>query len=194
MICCVAAGAATFAAAQSVPKLPPAPMPKPAPIPQPILPSISSNDPRLKAEAVTAPTKGKSGVKSKKRLPIPWETTAQLTDIEDEPAVIRKMHQMTVWFVPLVSKLPTSYANSLSIRIQDQMYDILDDLVTAESYPAKEKITRLDSVKTKLNVFRHQTWLLLDLRLIGKRDFLHVSDLIDGIETELEDSIQVLSL
>ena len=53
---------------------------------------------------------------------------------------------------------------------------------------------RLDSVKTKLNVFRHQTWLLLDLRLIGKRDFLHVSDLIDGIETELEDSIQVLSL
>ena len=135
-------------------------------------------------------TKGKHAVRTKTRATLPIETTADLTDIVDEPLVIKKMHQMTVWFVPIVSKLPSSYANSLGVRIQDQMYDIQDALVTVESYPQKEKVIRLDSVKTKLNVFRHQTWLLLDLGLIGKRDFLHVSELIDGIDAELDDAMK----
>src|SRR4026208_975880 len=129
LISCVTFGAATIADSQS----------------------ITSDNFRPKPRAI-AP-KGKTRPRVKEKRGAKYDS-ARLTDLQNEPSTIQKMHHLIVWFAPIVNKLPRGYKDTLGERIENGMYDILEDLVAAKT--EKERSKRLETADAKLDVLRHQ--------------------------------------
>ena len=93
------------------------------------------------------------------------------------------MHDLIIWFVPIINRFPRDHKFILGDRIQNQMYDILEELILARF--EKEKLARLEKINGKLDVLRHQTRILLDFKLIDGKRFYHASSLINEIGVEL---------
>lgn len=103
--------------------------------------------------------------------------------MQKELSVIQKMYDLIIWFVPLINKFPRDHKFTLGDRIQNQLYDILEELILAKY--EKEKLARLESVNGKLDVLRYQTKLLLDFKLIDGKRFYHASSLINEFGVDL---------
>jgi hypothetical protein len=93
------------------------------------------------------------------------------------------MHDLIVWFVPIINRFPRDHKFTLGDRLQNRMYDILEELIMARY--EKEKASRLERTNAKLDVLRHQTRFLLEFKLIDGRRFYHASELINGVGVEL---------
>jgi hypothetical protein len=76
--------------------------------------------------------------------------------------IIQKTYDLIKWYVPILNRLPRDHKFLLGNRMITGLYDLLDVLLTARY--AKQKLTYLEPLNSKLDILRHQTRLLLDFK------------------------------
>ena len=100
-----------------------------------------------------------------------------------ELPIIQKTYDLIKWYVPILNRLPKVHKFTLADRMINKLYDLLENLVIARY--AQNKLTRLESLNTQLDVLRYQTRLLLDFQLIAVHRYEYAIKLIDEIGIEL---------
>jgi len=101
----------------------------------------------------------------------------------EELPIIQKTYDLIKWYIPILNRLPKAHKFTLADRMINRLYDILEDLTIARY--AKEKLERLKSVNTQLDILRSQTRLLLDFQLVAIRRYEYAIKLINEIGIEL---------
>ncbi|MEL6381353.1 MAG: diversity-generating retroelement protein Avd [Cyanobacteria bacterium J06626_18] len=97
--------------------------------------------------------------------------------------IIQKAYDLIKWYVPILNRLPRNHKFLLGDRITSGLYDLLENLVKARY--ERDKLRRLESLNSKLDILRHQTRLLLDFELMAERRYEYVSSLINEIGNDL---------
>ena len=82
----------------------------------------------------------------------------------EELSIIQKTYDLIKWYVPILNRLPRNHKFTLGDRMTVGLYDLLEQLIVARY--AKEKLTQLESLNSRLDILRYQTRLLLDFELI----------------------------
>lgn len=100
-----------------------------------------------------------------------------------ELSVIQKTYDFIKWYVPILNRLPKSHKFALGDRIINGLYELLEGLIQARY--ARQKLERLASLNTQLDILRYQTRLLLDFNLIPVHRYEYASKSLDEIGTEL---------
>ena len=100
-----------------------------------------------------------------------------------ELSVIQKTYDCIKWYVPIIERLPKIHKFTLGDRIINQLYDLLEGLIQAKY--AKNKLTQLESLNTKLDILRYQTRMMLDFNKMSVERYEYAIKLIDEIGTEL---------
>ena len=100
-----------------------------------------------------------------------------------ELSVIQKTYDCIKWYVPIIERLPKIHKFTLGDRIINQLYDLLEGLIQAKY--AKNKLTQLESLNTKLDILRYQTRMMLDFDKMSVERWEYAIKLIDEIGTEL---------
>ncbi|MFN0280004.1 MAG: diversity-generating retroelement protein Avd [Pyrinomonadaceae bacterium] len=100
-----------------------------------------------------------------------------------ELTVIQKTYDLILWWVPIIDRFPRSHKYGLGARIENLLYQILEELVAAKF--EKSKTERLSLVNIKLEVLRHQARLLLDLKVFDGKKLHYVTELINGVGREV---------
>jgi hypothetical protein len=77
-----------------------------------------------------------------------------------ELSVIQKTYDCIKWYVPIIERLPKIHKFTLGDRIINQLYDLLEGLIQAKY--AKNKLSQLESLNSKLDILRYQTRMMLD--------------------------------
>ena len=85
--------------------------------------------------------------------------------------------------MPIIERLPKIHKFTLGDRIINQLYDLLEGLIQAKY--AKNKLTQLESLNTKLDILRYQTRMMLDFNKMSVERYEYAIKLIDEIGTEL---------
>jgi len=114
-----------------------------------------------------------------------WESTAldtQTATMSDLP-IIQKTYDLIKWYVPILNRLPRNHKFLLGDRITSGLYDLLENLIRARY--ERDKLRRLESLNSKLDILRHQTRLLLDFELMAERRYEYVSSLLNDIGSDL---------
>lgn len=101
----------------------------------------------------------------------------------NELPVIQKSYDFVKWFVPILNKLPRDHKFGLGDRIITELYDLLEGLLKARY--AKQKLSQLVELNSKLDIVRYQTRLLYDFELISVERYEYISQQIQGIGIEL---------
>lgn len=101
----------------------------------------------------------------------------------EELPIIQKTYDLIKWYVPILHRLPRDYRFTLGDRMIAELYSLLEDLIQARY--AREKLSRLQMVNSKLNILRHQTRLLLDFELIQAKRYEYASELINAVGMDL---------
>jgi hypothetical protein len=97
--------------------------------------------------------------------------------------IIQKTYDLIKWYMPILDRLPQRHRFSLGERITAGLYDLLEGLITARY--AKQKLSQLESLNTRLEILRHQTRLLLDFEFIATHRYEFASKAINSIGTDL---------
>ena len=100
-----------------------------------------------------------------------------------ELSVIQKTYDCIKWYVPIIERLPKIHKFTLGDRIINQLYDLLEGLIQAKY--AKNKLTQLESLNTKLDILRYQTRMMLDFNKMSVERYEYAIKLINEIGTEL---------
>ncbi|MEA5537034.1 diversity-generating retroelement protein Avd [Crocosphaera sp. XPORK-15E] len=100
-----------------------------------------------------------------------------------ELPVIQKTYDFVKWFVPILNKLPRDHKFMLGDRMITELYELLEGLVKARY--AKDKLTQLSDLNTKLDILRYQTRLLSDFELISVERYQYISQQLQEIGIEL---------
>lgn len=98
-------------------------------------------------------------------------------------SIIQKTYDLVKWYVPILNRLPKNHKFMLGDRMITGLYDLLEGLIVAQY--AKEKLERLETLNSKIDILRYQTRLLLDFELIEERRYEHAGKLINDIGAEL---------
>ena len=97
--------------------------------------------------------------------------------------IIQKTYDLIKWYVPILNHLPRNHKFLLGDRITTGLYNLLENLIQARY--ETDKLPRLQSLNSKLDILRHQTRLLLDFELVDSRRYEYVSTLLNSIGTDL---------
>jgi hypothetical protein len=81
----------------------------------------------------------------------------------------QKTYDLIKWYVPILNRLPREHKFSLGNRIITELYDLLDGLIVARY--AKQKLSQLEALNSKLDILRYQTRFLLEFNLIKQQKF-----------------------
>lgn len=100
-----------------------------------------------------------------------------------ELSVIQKTYDCIKWYVPIIERLLKIHKFTLGDRIINQLYDLLEGLIQAKY--AKNKLTQLESLNTKLDILRYQTRMMLDFNKMSVERYEYAIKLIAEIGTEL---------
>ncbi len=100
-----------------------------------------------------------------------------------ELPIIQKTYDLIKWYVPILQKLPRNHRFQLGDRTINGLYDLLEALVVAQYQ--QDKLDVLQTLNSKLDVLRYQTRLLFEFNLLSAQRYTYVSELIDGIGTDL---------
>ncbi|MBS1790740.1 MAG: diversity-generating retroelement protein Avd [Acidobacteria bacterium] len=100
-----------------------------------------------------------------------------------ELPIIQKTYDLIRWYVPHLNRLPRDHKFMLGNRLIEGLYELLDGLIVARY--STEKLARLESLNSLLDVIRYQTRLLKDFELLDLRRYEFVSRLIDDIGRSL---------
>ncbi len=82
-----------------------------------------------------------------------------------ELSVIQKAHDLILWYVPILNRLPRDQKFLLGDRIIGGLYDLYAGLIQVRY--DKERVKRLAALNGTLDVLRHRTRLPLDFQLIS---------------------------
>lgn len=97
--------------------------------------------------------------------------------------IIQKTYDLIKWYVPILNRLPRDHKFLLGDRMITELYQLLENLITARY--EQEKLLRLEALNSKLDILRHQTRLLLDFGLIADQRYEYAGQLLNGIGTDL---------
>lgn len=97
--------------------------------------------------------------------------------------IIQKTYDLIKWYVPILNRLPRDHKLLLGNRVITELYNLLDGLIIARY--AKQKLTQLETLNTRLDILRYQTRLLLDLDLMKTERYEHAQKLINDIGIDL---------
>mgnify|MGYP002397913913 CR=1 FL=1 len=100
-----------------------------------------------------------------------------------ELPIIQKTYDLIRWYVPHLNRLPRDHKFMLGNRLIEGLYELLDGVIFARY--STEKLSRLESLNSLLDVIRYQTRLLKDFELLDLRRYEFVSRLIDEIGRNL---------
>ncbi|MEM7554251.1 MAG: diversity-generating retroelement protein Avd [Cyanobacteria bacterium P01_A01_bin.84] len=100
-----------------------------------------------------------------------------------ELPIIQKTYDLIKWYVPILNRLPRNYKFTLGERMILGLFDLLDNLIIARY--AKQKLTTLESLNSKLDILRYQTRLLLDFNLINTKRYEYAQKLLNDIGGDL---------
>lgn len=98
-------------------------------------------------------------------------------------SIIQRTHDLALWFVPYLHRLPNHHRRMLGERIESTLYDLLE-LLNQARY-ARSKLELLDEASARVGLLRCQIRLLVDLGLMDDRRYGHVSGLVDVVGREL---------
>ncbi len=101
----------------------------------------------------------------------------------DELPIIQKTYDLIKWYIPILNRLPRDHKFLLGDRMITGLYDLLDDLIIAKYAP--NKLAKLESLNSRLDILRHQTRLLIDFGLIKVQRYEYAGQLINDIGTDL---------
>ena len=101
----------------------------------------------------------------------------------EELPIIQKTYDLIKWYVPILHRLPRDYRFTLGDRMITGLYNLLEELIQARY--ARDKLSRLRLVNSKLDILRHQTRLLLDFELIQTKRYEFASELINAVGVDL---------
>ena len=101
-----------------------------------------------------------------------------------ELPIIQKTYDLIKWYVPILNRLPKVHRFGLGERIVNNLYDLLEGLIRAR-YAKNDKLTRLQSINTQLDILRYQTRLLYDFQLISVERYKYINQQLNGIGIEL---------
>lgn len=105
-----------------------------------------------------------------------------------ELPILQKAYDLICWFVPILNRLPRDQKLLLGDRMITLLYELLEGLVIARY--ASQKITILESIKSKPDVLRYQTRLLLDFGLISVKRYEYATHFLVEIGNDLGGWIQ----
>jgi len=86
--------------------------------------------------------------------------------------------------VPILDRLPRTHRFTLGDRIINELYDLLDRLITVR-YVRVGKLDALQALNTRLQVLRYQYRLLFDFQLISLKRHENIHRQINDIGVEL---------
>jgi hypothetical protein len=101
----------------------------------------------------------------------------------EELPIIQKTYDLIQWYVPILNRLPRNHKFLLGDRIVTGLYDLLEGLIKARYSP--DKLPRLETLSSNLDILRYQTRLLLDFQLIDSQRYAYAGQLIGGIGADL---------
>jgi len=101
-----------------------------------------------------------------------------------ELPIIQKTYDLIKWYIPILNRLPRNHRFALGDRIISNLYDLLEGLIRAR-YARRDKIARLQSLNTQLDILRYQTRLLYDFELIAAERHKYINQQLNGIGIEL---------
>ncbi len=100
-----------------------------------------------------------------------------------ELPIIQKTYDFIKWVIPIINNLPRNHQLLLGTRIATELYELLEGLIKARY--AKDKLTQLGNLNTKLDILRYQTRLLYDFELISIKRYEYINQQLQGIGLEL---------
>jgi hypothetical protein len=101
----------------------------------------------------------------------------------EELPIIQKTYDLIQWYVPILNRLPRNHKFLLGDRIVTGLYELLEGLIKARYSP--DKLPRLETLSSNLDILRYQTRLLLDFHLIDSQRYAYAGQLIGGIGADL---------
>ena len=81
-----------------------------------------------------------------------------------ELPIIQRSFDLIKWYVPILNNLPRDHKHLLGNRIITGMYELLEALIIAQY--EHDKLARLQSLNSKLDILRYQTRLLFEFKLL----------------------------
>ena len=102
----------------------------------------------------------------------------------EELSVIQKTYDLIKWYIPLLNQLPRDHRFALGDRITKGLYDLLEGLIWAR-YARRNRLERLQTLNTRLDILRYQTRLLLDFQIISSEKYDYAGKQLVAIGGEL---------
>jgi hypothetical protein len=101
-----------------------------------------------------------------------------------ELPIIQKTYDLIKWYIPILNRLPRDHRFALGDRMTRGLYDLLEGLIHAR-YARRDRISRLDSLNTQLDILRYQTRLLLEFQLISPQRYEYAGKQLVDIGSDL---------
>lgn len=106
-------------------------------------------------------------------------------NLQNELSVIQKTYDFIRWYVPIINKMPRDHRFTLGERIINNLYDLLEQLISTRYTPKAQKRQHLPKLNNQLDILRYQTRLLHDFELIDTRRYEYAAQQMQGIGVEL---------
>jgi hypothetical protein len=97
--------------------------------------------------------------------------------------IIQKTYDLIKWYLPILNRLPRDHKFQIGDRMISTLYELLETLITIRYQ--REKLSRLQTINSKLDILRYQTRLLLDLELFSAQRYAFAAELLNSIGTDL---------
>ncbi len=101
-----------------------------------------------------------------------------------ELPIIQKTYDLIKWYVPVLNRLPRDHRFALGDRMAKGLYDLLEGLIWAR-YAKRNRLARLESLNTRLDILRYQTRLLLEFQLISDSRYDYAGKQLVSIGSDL---------
>ena len=101
----------------------------------------------------------------------------------NELPIIQKLYDLIAWYIPHINKMPRDQKFILGDRLQNSLYDLLEDLIMARY--DKDRIAILRRANAKLDIVRFLTRLIRDFELLNQRRYEFVSEKVQEIGQHL---------
>ncbi|MDB9303494.1 diversity-generating retroelement protein Avd [Nodularia spumigena CS-591/12] len=76
----------------------------------------------------------------------------------EELPIIQKTYDLIKWYIPILTRLPRIHKFTLGDRMTNQLYDLLEGLLTARD--RQEKLSVLEPLKSIIDILKYQTRIL----------------------------------
>ncbi len=100
-----------------------------------------------------------------------------------ELPIIQRTYDLIRWYVPILNQMPRNHKFMLGDRIVARLYDLLENLILARY--ETDKLSRLESLNSQLDILRHQTRLLLDFNILSIERYEFAGEHLNLIGSEL---------